>query len=321
MAQWCERQPDLVAFTGRCLVHRAEILQLHGAWLDALEEARRAGTRLAGSYNRAAAAQAFYRQGELHRLRGELDEADEAYREASRYGCEPQPGLALLRLAQGRGEAAAAGIARALAESVEPLRRASLLPASVEIALATGDVRAARRACNELGEISERFGSDLLTAAVSSAEGAVRLAEGDVRGALVELRRASTGWQELEAPYEGARARELIGLACRVAGDGDSAALELEAARDVFAELEAAADLRRVERCLSQTSPGSALGLTPRETEVLMLVAAGKSNRAIAIELVISEKTVARHVSNIFTKLGLSSRAAATAYAYEHELV
>jgi DNA-binding CsgD family transcriptional regulator len=321
LTRWCDDQPDLVAFTGRCLVHRAELMQFHGDWNDALREARRAGERLAQSFNRAAAAQAFYRRGELYRLRGELDEAEEAYREASRYGWEPQPGFALLRLAQGKGRAAASAIARALAESVEPLRRASLLPASVEISLATGEVREARRACDELEVISERFESDLFRAIVSTAEGAVKLAEGEFRGALVELRGAWTSWQKLEAPYEGARTRELIGLACRAAGDDDSAALELGAARHVFAELEAASDLRRVEKHLSPATPGSALGLTPREAEVLVLVAAGKSNRTIATELFISEKTVARHISNIFTKLGLSSRAAATAYAYEHELV
>jgi DNA-binding CsgD family transcriptional regulator len=321
LTQWCEQQPDMVAFTSRCLVHRAEIMQLRGAWREALEEARRAGERSSQGVSQAAAAQAFYQQGEVHRLQGELVAAEEAYRDASRCGCEPQPGLALLRLAEGNGDAAAAAIRRVVGETNEPLKRARLLPAYVEIMLAIGDIQEARSACRELAEISAGFQSGMLGAMAAQARGAVDLADGDVRAALVALRHARQVWQELEVPYETARVRVLLGVACRALGDDDTAALELEAARGDFANLGAAPDLARVDALTRRASPIDAHGLTPREHEVLRLIAAGKTNKAIAAELVLSERTVDRHVSNIFTKLGLSSRAAATAYAYEHRLV
>jgi len=161
----------------------------------------------------------------------------------------------------------------------------------------------------------------MLAAMVAQAEGAVDLAEGGARSALVSLRRALQVWQDLEAPYEAARARMLVGLACRALGDDDTAAMELDAARGVFAELGAAPDLARLDSLAPDGPSVDTHGLTPRELEVLRLVATGATNKAIAAELVLSERTVDRHVSNIFTKLGVSSRAAATAYAYENKLV
>jgi DNA-binding CsgD family transcriptional regulator len=271
--------------------------------------------------NRAAAAQARYRQGEVHRLRGEFAAAEEAYQDASRGGGEPQPGLALLRLAQADTAAAGASIRRAVGEASEPSKRVSLLPAYVEIMLATGNVQEARSACRELEEISAAYQSSMLGAMVAHSQGAVDLAEGDSRAALVALRHAQQLWHELEVPFEAARVRVLLGLACRALGDNDTAALELEAAREAFADLGAAPDLARVDALIRRASPINAHGLTPRELEVLRLIAAGKTNKSIAAELVLSERTVDRHASNLFTKLGVSSRAAATAYAYEHRLV
>jgi DNA-binding CsgD family transcriptional regulator len=320
LTRWWEQQPDVVAFTGRCLVHRAEIMQHHGAWEDALEEARRAGLRFVETMNPTAGL-AFYRQGELLRLQGEFDAAGEAYWEASRHGWEPQPGLAQLRLAQGQPDAAAAAIRRAAGEVSEPLKRAGLLAAYVEIMLAVGEVEQAHGACRELGEIAGKYESSMLAAMSEQGRGAVDLAKGDAQSALVALRRAWERWHDLEAPYEAARVRVLVGQACRVLGDDDTAAMELETARSIFERLGAAPDLAHLNSLPRSVESFDAHGLTPRELQVLRLVAAGATNKAIATELVVSERTVDRHVSNIFRKLRVSSRAAATAYAYEHQIV
>jgi DNA-binding CsgD family transcriptional regulator len=320
LTEWCEGQPDVVAFTGRCLVHRAEILQLGGAWPDALEEARKARQRFIDAENFGRVGLALYREAELLRLLGDFEAAEEVYKEASGHGWDPQPGLAQLRLAQGRVEAATASIQRVLAETAEPLKRAGLLPASVEIMLAAGDVEAANVACLELEKLGERFESAMLGAMVAYTRGAVHFARGDPPAALVPLRLALEIWRELEAPYEVARTRELIGLACRALGDDDAAALELNAARSTFEELNATPDAARMA-ALTAPAGASPRGLTARELEVLRLVAAGRSNREIATQLVISEHTVARHLQNIFGKLDVSSRTAAASFAFEHELV
>ena len=317
LTRWCAEQPQMVAFTGRCLAHRAGIMQLHGDWLDALAEARLARERCEAAMNRAATGQALYQQGELHRLQGDHDAAEAAYKEASRLGREPQPGLALLRLAQGDLDAAHAAIRRVLDETSEPLQRAVFLPAHAEIMLAAGDREEARQASGELEEIAAAGGRPMLQAMAASTRGAVELADGEARASLAPLRRASQLWQELDAPYELARTRTLMGLTCRELGDADSAALELEAARITFEELGAAPDLARLA-ALTGSAPR---GLSERELEVLRHVAAGKTNREIAEELVVSEHTVARHLQNIFTKLGVSSRTAAAAFAFEHRLV
>jgi DNA-binding CsgD family transcriptional regulator len=316
---WCERQPDMVAHTGVCLAHRAEIMLVQGSWEQAFDEARRLVTD--GVLNRRAASAALYVQGELHRLQGDFDAAEEAYRLLTRRGGAAQPGLALLRLAQGNVDAALAAIRRVADETGPPLDRAGLLPAHVEIALAAGEVEEAARASDELAAIAGAHGSDALHARSAYARGALALARDEAGVALTALRESSLAWLALEAPYEEARARVLIGLACRELGDHDGAELELDAARAAFEQLGAQPDLARAHALAGSEVFGDRFGLSPRELEVLRLLASGETNRAIAGVLVLSERTVDRHVSNIYAKLGVSSRAAATARAYEHKLV
>ena len=317
LTRWCDAQPQMVSFTGRCLAHRAGIKQLRGEWEDALEEARVARERCEEAMNRPATGQALYQQGELHRLRGDFEAAEAAYREATAFGREPQPGLALLRLAQGDREADAM-IRRAVAETSLPFERAMLLPAHAEIMVAVGDLAEARRAADELSKTAAGAKRPLLDAIEARVRGMVELSEGNSEAASDSLRHAARAWQELDAPYEVARTRVLIGLACRELGNEDVASLELDAAREVFEQLDAAPDLARVD---SLRGAKDTHGLSERELEVLRLVASGKTNREIADELVVSEHTVARHLQNIFTKLRVSSRTAAAAFAFEHELV
>jgi DNA-binding NarL/FixJ family response regulator len=321
LTKWCARQPEMLAHQGVCLVHRAELMTLAGAWPAALDEARRAAERFVqGVLNRGALGEAAYRAGELHRLRGEAAAAEKSYQEAIRRGREPQPGLALLRLRQGKKVTAAAAVRRALSEADAWTRRASLLPAQVEIELAVGGLEQARTAVGELEELAREHPSEVLVAMAAQAAGAVAAAEGDTHRALLALRRAMHSWQELEAPYEAAQTRVLLSDACRALGDGETAVLELAAARDAFVWLGARPDVARIDALAGRTR-GDGHGLTAREVDVLRLFAAGKSNREIAGALVISERTVARHLQNIFAKLGVSSRAAASVFAVEQELL
>lgn len=321
LTRWCEQQPQLVAFTGVCLIHRAQIMQLSGAWPDAMEEAHRACERASERGDREPPALAVYQQAELHRLRGEFTAADEAYRNAGRLGSEPQPGLSLLRLAQGRSDAACSGIRRAAGAATDPLQRTRYLPAYVEIMVATASIKEARAASDDLVRVADRLGTDELGAMAMYAVGSVELAEGNAAVALGSLRRAFELWRRVDAPYESARVRLLIGKACHFVGDEEAGELELEAATAVFDKLGAAlAPLQRTSM-VEPTTHTQQHPLTPREVEVLRLIAAGKTNKVIAKELFLSERTVDRHVSNILAKLGIASRSAATAYAYSNKLV
>ncbi|MBI1379045.1 MAG: hypothetical protein GC157_16430 [Frankiales bacterium] len=321
LSRWCEDQNGLVPYRGQCLVHRSEVMAMRGRWEAAAEEVRTVIDRLADVPGDAAAGMAHYQLGELHRLHGHDDAAEAAYRHALAAGVDPQPGLALLRLAQGRAATALLSVRRALDEVALPFGRTRLLPAAVEIALAAGDTGTAHALADELASAAAA-GSPVVAAAAAQGRGAVALADGRPSDALGLLRTALQAWTALEAPYETARCRTLLARACDAVGDTETAELERAAARSVFAALDAAHDLAALDDGPAGADRGAApAGLTPRELEVLRLVATGASNREVAERLVLSERTVARHMANIFLKLGVSSRSAATAFAFGHRLV
>ena len=319
--RWCGAQPDLVLYRGQCLVHRAQLKMFRGEWADALTDARLARERLSRPRALPARGAAWYVSADLHRMRGELAEAEVALAQAGRCGHPVQPGLAQLRLAQDRPEDAHSALCRALdAAGDDPVERSRLLAPLVETSLAVGDAAFARTVSDELTTVAERWESPVVAARALQAAGSVLLAEGEAERALSTLRRARASWVELEAPYESARSRLQMALAWRARGDEASASMDLAAARDELRRLGVAHEVRTVAVGASSTR-STRDGLTTREVEVLRQLATGKSNRGIAAALFISERTVATHVSSILRKLAVPSRSAATSYAHRQHLL
>jgi DNA-binding CsgD family transcriptional regulator len=318
LTQWCAAQPDLVRYRGECLLYRAEVLQFRGKWGEAADDVAHACELLT---SRPMGGASFYRLGEVHRLRGEYAKAEMAYTRANERGRMPQPGLSLLRLAQGQVETAAAAIRSVLLDTKGRAPRARALVAAVEILLAADDREGASRAATELSEIATAVDAPLLQAASAHADGAVRLAADDIAGASASLRKACEGWRDLSMPYEEAQTRLLLAAVCERRGDAEGRRLEIDAATRLFKELGAEGCLMQLAQRSAAARPRAAGSLSERELQVLRLLAAGRTNREVAEALFISEKTVARHVSNIFDKLGVSSRTGATAWAYEHKLI
>ena len=317
LTQWCEKQPDLIPYTGQCSVHRAQIMRVNGAWPDALEELELAQTRYEAQGVREALGEVLYERGEVLRMQGDVDAATAAYDTADAHGHDPQPGLTLLWLSQGRVDAAVAVVRRMLDEVPDPVHRSRMLAAAAEVLIAGGDLEGASGAADELDEIATSFGSVALSASAAYAKGSVALARSDPPAALPHLRQAWRTWLDLGVRYQAAWARTRIGQAFRAMGDEDSARAELAVAGRTFDDLGAIPARKEVERILGGGRPD---GLTAREIEVLRLVAAGRTNPQIAAELFLSEKTVARHLSNIFGKTNVTSRTAAAAYAFQHQL-
>ncbi|MEX1005780.1 MAG: helix-turn-helix transcriptional regulator [Acidimicrobiia bacterium] len=318
---WCDRQLGMVAFTGQCLTHRAELLQLRGDWPEALDEARRAEARFREGMNQYPVALAHYRQGEVHRLRGEMAQAEVAYAAAAEWDWTPQPGLALLRLAEGNATAAVTALTTALMTAPDEVHRSRLLPAAVIVHLAADDLAAARAALEEFEEIAGRYATETLAAAAALAKGAVDMAEGSHQRALAAYSNAKSLWSRLQAPYETALAKVGVARVCLEIGDEETARREALEALATFEGLGARPDAEQARALAAGHIVPNTAGLTARELEVLAMVAAGRTNRDIASELVLSERTIDRHVSNILTKLGVQSRTGATAYAYEHGLL
>ncbi|HEV2928854.1 MAG TPA: response regulator transcription factor, partial [Propionibacteriaceae bacterium] len=318
LTRWCEAQPGLAPFTGQCSLHRGQILRLHGAFDDALVEFGQAQHRAETGFRQSGAAAAALRErGDLLRIRGRLADAETAYQHSVELGFDPQPGLAMCWLGHGRTTAAVTAIRRLLTEMHGPVQRSRLLPSAVEVLLAAGDLDEARRCAEELTGIGSAFGFAAPQAAAAYARATVALASDERPEALDAARTACRLWSGIEAPYEAARARVVLAQALRAVGDEESARAELSTARSALIALGATPAVTEVDQLLGGRLPG---GLTERELEVLRLVAKGQSNADIARALVLSHKTVARHLSNIFTKLDVSSRTAAASYAHQHGL-
>lgn len=321
LSQWCKSQPDLVPFRGQCLIRRSQIMHIHGEWSEALYEMQRACRIFSKPPGEPAAGEAYYQLAEIFRLKGDFLQAEKFYTEANKRGRKPQPGIALLRLVQDEKDRAIKSIQNALDEAKAPLQRIKILPAYIEIMLAHDKVAEVHFAVDELATVAKKYDATFLQAILAYCQGAVFLKEDDPAAAIKILRKSLNLWNELNAPYEAAAARLLLGLAYRVQGDQDTATMELIAAQWVFKELEALPDLKKIEALLDEKKEPDLHGLTLRELQVLQLVSDGETNKGIADKLFISERTAERHLSNIFNKLQVNSRTEATSFAYKHQIL
>ena len=334
--RWCEREA-CTGFPGLCRIYTAELTCLRGAWAQAQEELERACEELQRFGAFAMAAGAFYELGEVRRRMGDLEGAEAAYAQAYEFGLEPQPGRALVRLAQGDIAAASTAIARALtdldpntqraggarSQPADRLKRARLLPVHVEIALAAGDLPTAQGATDELEAIAAEYDTKALHAQARWVRAAVALADEDLGTALAAATDARALWQELEMPYETARARMSAAAIHHAAGDDEAAQIELRTAHATFKRLGADLDQAAAAAKLDQESRSSdpVFGLSSRELDVLRLVAEGLTDPEIAQRLFLSPHTVHRHLANIRTKTSQPSRAAAVAQATRAGLI
>ncbi len=321
LSSWCEKQPELVAFTGRCLIHRSEILLFDGRWPEAEAEADAAIRRLAegpAAYN---AAPAYYQQGDLYRLRGEYDAADASYRAASALGFDPQPGLSLMRLRQGNGRSAAAAIRRALAANDAPTKRMHLLEAAFEIALECGNPDDGRAHFDEMEAQVQAHPSDAVNATLAAMRGDLAAEDAEPEQAVKCYAQSAGIWRDLACPYRLARVRLRSARTFAALGDVEGAVAEASAAREGFAALGAEPDRRDAEAFMRKHVPGVGTLLTKRQAQVLDLIPRGLTNREIAARLGLSERTVDRHVSDILTRIDVPTRAAAAAFAVRSGLV
>ncbi len=318
---WCESHPYLVPFRGQCLTRRSELLQLQGKWSQAILETEKAIELLTRDSGEPAAGLAYYQMGELHRLQGNLAAAEKAYQEAHSWNRKPQPGLALLWYAKGNIDQAVQFIEELEQETDKPEARLKILPAYMEIKLAENAVEEAQSAWHKLADLASTIQADFLEATLYYWQGVIEMSRGNLRNARSSLEKSHLIWKPLNALYPAARAMVILGEISLREGNLHSAKLEFAAARKIFEQLGAQPDLERVEALMKSCDEAPQTPISAREKEVLQLLVQGRSNKSIASQLFISDRTVERHVSNIYNKLGVSSRAEATAYALKHQLV
>jgi class 3 adenylate cyclase len=307
--RWCD-QADVSGFPGTCRLHRAEIMRLRGDWPAAEAQAVAACEELR-DFDRHITAGGYYEVGEIRRRRGDFAGAEEAYRTANEWGRSPQPGLGLLRLAEGKVESALSAITHALEEVEAPLHRLRALPALVEVAIAAGDLRTARSAADELERVVDSYKigvrrAPAFDATVHIARGRILLAEKDWEGAARCLRKARDEWQRVGAPYEAAQARMLLGTAMRRSGDEHGAVVELEGALAGFERLGAKLDEERANELLGRLVTRRTFVFTDivDSTRLLETLGDDKWRRLLARHDALVREQIAEHGGEIVKKTG-----------------